>query len=229
MPVINQIPKISLSSSRQESLIQQLNRMVEEAEDFKGDWDSEHSTFLSMYLAKPDQEVKNWPWRGASNLFLPLTRVTIDSLLAQFYDAMLSQRPTVIGTEGGDLESARLLEMFYFDHVWNKVLNLKEIGNDWLFDTLLDGTSAVKVRWDRDETLIRDQQIETTLRTEKTKVPIYDELTEIETVVGTDENIIEKVTSQRLDRPAVDITDMSRIFVSPSSGLGLQWPDCPWY
>jgi len=230
MPVNNQIPKISLSQSRQEDLIQQLTRMIEQAEDFKGDWDSEHSTFMSMYLAKPDQEVKNWPWRGASNLFLPLTRVTIDSLLAQFYDAMLAQRPTVVGTEGTDVESAKLLEMFYFDHVWTKILNLKEIGNDWLFDTLLDGTSAVKVRWDRDETLIRDQRVETSLRMKKEKFEILEgEEVEVETVAGFDEKVVEEVTSQRLDRPAVDITDMGRLFVAPSSGLGLQWPECPWY
>ena len=231
MPIKNSIPKISLSQSRQEELIQKLSRMIEEAEDFKGEWDSEHSTFMSMYLAKPDQEVKNWPRRGASNLFLPLTRVTIDSLLAQFYDAMLAQKPTVVGTEGTDLESAKMLEMFYFEHVWTKILNLKEIGNDWLFDTLLDGTSAVKVRWDRDETLIRDQRVETSLRTATDKVSVLgeEEMTDVERVVGIDEHIIEEVTSQKLDRPAVDITDMGRIFVAPSSGLGLQWPDCPWY
>ena len=48
MPVKNKIPKISLSGSRQEDLIQKLNRMVEQAEEFKGEWDSEHSTFMSM-------------------------------------------------------------------------------------------------------------------------------------------------------------------------------------
>ena len=230
MPVKNQIPKISLSSSRQEELIQKLNRMIEEAEEFKGEWDSEHSTFMSMYLAKPDQEVKNWPWRGASNLFLPLTRVTIDSLLAQFYDAMLSQTPTVVGTEGTDLESAKMLEMFYFEHVWTKLLNLKEIGNDWLFDTLLDGTSAVKVRWNRDETLVRDQNVVMDVRTEKQVTTMFDgQDVEYQKVVGFDERIVEDITAQRVDRPAVDITDMSRIFVAPSSGLGMQWPECPWY
>jgi hypothetical protein len=230
MPVKNQIPKISLSSSYQEELIQKLNRMVEQAEEFKGEWDSEHSTFMSMYLAKPDQEVKNWPWRGASNLFLPLTRVTIDSLLAQFYDAMLAQTPTVVGTEGTDIESAKMLEMFYFEHVWTKILNLKEIGNDWLFDTLLDGTSAVKVRWNRDETLVRDQNVEPVFRTkmESTVLPNGEEA-EVERITGIDEHIVEDITAQRLDRPAVDITDMSRIFVAPSSGLGMQWPECPWY
>ena len=229
MPVNNQIPKISLSQSRQEDLIQQLTRMIEQAEEFKGEWDSEHSTFMSMYLAKPDQEVKNWPWRGASNLFLPLTRVTIDSLLAQFYDAMLAQRPTVVGTEGTDVESAKMLEMFYFDHVWTKILNLKEIGNDWLFDTLLDGTSAVKVRWNRDETLVRDQRIENEVRYETDTVEAFGRTITSEVPVGIDQRITEEVTSQKVDRPAVDITDMGRIFVAPSSGLGLQWPECPWY
>ena len=229
MPVTNQIPKISLSQSRQEDLIQQLTRMIEQAEEFKGEWDSEHSTFMSMYLAKPDQEVKNWPWRGASNLFLPLTRVTIDSLLAQFYDAMLAQRPTVVGTEGTDLESAKMLEMFYFEHVWTKILNLKEIGNDWLFDTLLDGTSAVKVRWDRDETLIRDQRVESEVQYKSDRIDFMGETIESEYAVGVEQKIVEEITSQRVDRPAVDITDMGRIFVVPSSGLGLQWPECPWY
>ena len=229
MPVTNQIPKISLSQSRQEDLIQQLTRMIEQAEEFKGEWDSEHSTFMSMYLAKPDQEVKNWPWRGASNLFLPLTRVTIDSLLAQFYDAMLAQRPTVVGTEGTDLESAKMLEMFYFEHVWTKILNLKEIGNDWLFDTLLDGTSAVKVRWDRDETLIRDQRVESEVQYKSDRIDFMGETIESEYAVGVEQKIVEEITSQRVDRPAVDITDMGRIFVAPSSGLGLQWPECPWY
>ena len=177
--------------------------MIEQAEDFKGEWDSEHSTFMNMYLAKPDQEVKNWPWRGASNLFLPLARVTIDSLLAQFYDAMLAQKPTVVGTEGSDLESAKMLDMFYFEHVWTKLLSLQQIGNDWLFDTLIDGTSAVKVRWDRDETLVRDQTVQSSLRIKKETVePFKGEKTTIEIIDGIDEKIVEEVSSQRVDRPA---------------------------
>jgi len=230
MPVKNLIPKITLSSSYiEDTLIPKLIRMVDQGEQMKGNWEQLHNDYWKMYLSIPDQEVKTFPWSRASNLFLPLTRITQDALMAQFFDAMLSSKPKVVGTEQGDLESARQLSMFYFDYVWEKILNLKEIGNDWLFDTLLDGTSAIKVRWDRSMQLIREQSVESRITTETITEEVLGEKVQAEIPSGVEQRIVEDLMAEPLNRPSIDHTDLSRVYVAPGTGMSLQYPECPWY
>ena len=149
--------------------------------------------------------------------------------MAQFFDAMLSSKPKVVGTEQGDLESARQLSMFYFDYVWEKILNLKRVGNDWLFDTLLDGTSAIKVRWDRSMQLVREQSVESKVITETISEDIMGEKVSTNIPVGVEQRIVEELVAEPLNRPSIDHTDLSRIYVAPGTGMSLQYPECPWY
>lgn len=229
MAVKNQIPKIKLSSSKLETLIQRLERMINEAVEAKSDWEQLHDKYMRMYLAKPASDVRSFPWRGASNLFLPLARVTMDAIQAQFYDAMFSTKPKVIGNEMGDLEAAKKLSRFYFDHVFEKILNLKQIANDSLFDTLLDGTSAMKIRWNRELQLFREQTVVASPITKRDKVTFLGEEIVSEVTVGQESKIVENVLAKRIDRPVIEMSDMARIYVAPGSKESLQWPLCPWY
>ena len=171
-------------------------------------------------------------WTGNSNLVLPVGRVIQDGVLSQLHDAMLSNAPTmkVVGVEGGDLNAAEDLSLFYNDYVWKRVIPITTLGNDWNFLIALDGTACARARWDRSTYLKRDVQARIEPKTERvtTEVegmpPIVDEL-----ITGYAEFFEEVVTEERWNRAQVDIVDMGNLFMSPATKNSLEWPDCPWY
>ena len=222
------IEKITLSSDQEQELVNKLKTMVEDAEEYKSNYDEWHRDNMRMFLAVPDQEVKEFPWDRASNLFIPLVRVVMEGLLSQIHDAMLATKPRAIGFEGGDVQNAKLLSQFYFDYLWQQVLNLAEVGNDWLFHTLLDGTGVVKARWGRDLSVQRS--VETVRKPIVEKVPTgIDDDVEGVIPIDFDLEINEVVSAQHKERPYIDPVNGARLFVAPGTKTGLQYPDCHWY
>lgn len=232
MATRNEIPRIKLSEDEAERLRKRLIEMVLEAEDFHSEWAQLHDSYLRSYLTMPEFRVKNDPWPGASNVFIPLTRVVVDGILAQEYDAMFSNEPfgKVVGFEEQDLRDAELLTRFYFEYVYTKVIPFRELANDFLFDNTVDGTSAVKPRWDRDRYLKRQIVVD--------QIPRFAEVESgdllgvpatVPVLEGVDEVVREDVLIESRDVPRLDITDMVRLFVAPDTGTSLQWPDCRWY
>lgn len=203
--------------------------MTEDAESIHGAWESLHAGYQRLYLATPDEEQKDWPWTNAANIFVPLTRATVDATAAQFFDAMLSGTPKVIGTGPEDQVSAELLTQFYFEYVFSVLLNLKTFGADWNLDVLIDGTGCIKNFWNREFIHERIERIE--------QEPIYStDITEfagqqIQTRIPIDirERILEDRVVTQLDQPSVELVDLTRLKVAPGSGPNLEYPICPWY
>ena len=157
----NRIPEIRLSDDQQLQLSQKLHKMELGAKDYKGNYDELHGEYMDMYLAKSRQEVRTFPWQNANNFYAPVLRSNVDTYGAQIYDAMFAEMPRVVGIEGSDAADAELLSVYYFDVLWNgPILNLRQLSNDWNFDTNLDGTGIVKTRWNRDMHLHRFQELQ---------------------------------------------------------------------
>lgn len=227
--IIRNVPDIPLSEDNFETLANKLDRMIGEGEEYKGRYNELHAEHLRMYKAIPRQRERDFPWLRASNVFLPLVRVVLDSLLSQIHDAILAGKPRLVGFEGGDERVAQRLSRFYFDFVWQRQLNLTELGNDWLFTSLLDGTGTVKNRWSKDLFLSREYDSEILPITQRS--PSFEQGTEIDRriVVDFDTEITEQSRARRDERPIVDVVDMVNLYVAPGSGNSLQWPVCKWY
>lgn len=221
MSAKNQISAITLSEEQQDELVRQLNEMIEEGESYHCTWEILHNQYLRQYLCEPDQAVKSFPWEKASNLRLPLGRVIQDAIQSQLHDAMFANDPAmkVIGMEGGDVANAELLTIFYGDYVWKQLMPLLSWGNNWNFNTLLDGTAGVLPYWTRNANLKRNRVIEI--------VP--------STNGENEERIVEEVTVERNERPDIATLDMTRFYPAPDTGLAcnpgesLQYPNCRWY
>ena len=232
MPVQNRIPKIQLSADEQTRLSRRLDEQIAQATEFKSrEWDSKHEGFWRQYLAQPVNEVKNWPWKNASNLFIPQTQVIIEGILAQEFDAMFGNDPVVkvVGTEETDLETAEILTQYYGEYLYREVIDIKEIGGDLLLDNCVDGTAAAKPRWNRDTTVNRVQSIEEEPVTEKITEEFLGVPIEAERITGIAYRNVESALIETVDEPAIDVSDMSRLYVAPDSGPSLQWPVCRWY
>ena len=148
----NVIPKIELSADEQNRLVEQLIEDAALAEEFKsGNWDTAHDTHWRLYRAEPDFVERNFPWPGSSNLFIPIGQVIIEAFISQVFDAMASNDPpmNVLGMSDAKEEDATALRDYYGNYLYEQVIPFKAIFNDWLLNTCVDGTAAVKPRWSR--------------------------------------------------------------------------------
>ena len=77
--------QIQLSGEAENKLKKELDRMIEEAEEFRGssEWSTLHADFWRMYRADPKQKERTWPWKNASNLYIPLVKTAINTTIAQ--------------------------------------------------------------------------------------------------------------------------------------------------
>ena len=224
------LPEIRISGEREKRLKQRLSLMRKQAMEAKGNWDESHAEYWKMWRAMPRQRVRTFPWKGAYNLYPPLTRVVVEGHRARIHDSMFSGRPRVVPVEGLDMADAALLDAFYFEYVFKEIVNLIRLGSDWNFETLLCGTGAVSTRWVREERL-RRIQIEVPeerirrIRDEVAGVPVPVE--PLREVTGI--RMEERIRWDRTERPLAETVDLTKIFPAPGSGPSFQWPECPWY
>jgi len=220
-----------MSEKDQEALASTLDEWVTECEEFFSVWEEEHSRFLEYYLCVPEYEVKQDPWEGASNLFLPVIRSTIDGLLAQFHDALISNDPfmRVRAVDTPGVDSAKSLTRFYSEYVYKRVIPFKQIINNWLFDTLVYGTGAVKTRVENNTFLRRRMESSTSMKNQTMKGEMFGQKVESDPIQIPVEKFEEKTRVERVHRPVVENTDMFRILVPPDSSSTFQFPGTRYY
>jgi hypothetical protein len=227
----NKIPKINLNDQQQIELVNRLDEMSEMAEQFHGQWSDLHGEYKRLYRSMPEHETRMDPWEGASNFVVPLITTTVNSTAAMVFDAMFAQNPSIEGVGWEDAERAKRLERWYFDMVYNdRVISLREFGNDWNLDDLIDGTSCVKARMNMDQYLHREHRYEHNLQTQNQtmNLPILGNM-QAPQITGMSTSIVEDPMVRRSVHPTIEVCNMERIKVCPGSGPSLQWPECPWY
>ena len=213
-----------------------LDDYIIQAEGVRSGWEPDHDEFLRSYFTKPEFENKTDPWPGASNTYLPLIRVGIDGLQAQFYDSLLSQLPfvSVRGTGDNADQVSEDLSSYYGDYYFTKQMDFRAYGGNFIFDLLLDGTAVGKSRVNRDEVMRRRMQevegkpkrgllgaVSNTLFGSQLPSPTQPG----GQVTGLNEELyIEEKRSVTLEN-----TSLTQIYVPPYAGESLQFPDTPWY
>ena len=229
-------PKISISESDlEEKLIPRLDHMTNLGIEYKGGWDQQHDKHWKYFLQQPESEVKTWPWPNACNFMSPMVTVAVDSLNSLYYDAMLTTRPQLIGHSDLREDETRLLEEFFFDFVWKKQISMELFGDNWNFNTSIDGTSVAGYRWDNDLTVVRTDEVSTDPITERITEPFMGEDMDVEVITGFNSNIEERVRAEKAGRPVIDVLDMGNLYIAPGTKRSmdlegsLQWPNCSWY
>jgi len=226
------IDQIRISEDDQDKLVLRLQEMIGAAEEFHSNWEQLHKIYWQQYFCQPDNEVRTWPWRNASNLFLPLGRVVQDGIMSQLHDSLFANDPIVKvrSAKSKSVHRADILSLFYGQYVFKKIVPIREIGNEWNFNCCTDGTGVVRPRWERLKRIKRD--ITAQLAPVYGETPAMDAMGMVPTqpqIEGLMEVVDEDVKIDVRERPVVDVMDLARLFVAPDTVRGLQYPDCPWY
>ena len=104
---------------------------------------------VRLYEAVPEVETKMSPWEGASNLVVPIIGAMVDTIYPRVYSTVFGVEPTFTLEErlADWAEHAKdvqdLLEIVQEVH-----LNMPKVSQSWFLESILHGTSVVKLVWD---------------------------------------------------------------------------------
>lgn len=139
----------------QEELVR---RLMSHYEQYKSDTSELHdkiSRWHQVYEAHPPS-AKTFPWEGASNLSVPLSRATVDSMQARISKAVFEVDPlwlTKPRTQEG-VGIARKAEA-YLDY-WADTIDVASVLDVMIQGMLIEGVGVIKVDWFREYTQLPD-------------------------------------------------------------------------
>jgi hypothetical protein len=102
---------------------------------------------------RPEEEVKNFPWKKASNVCIPLAKTNTNGIAASMKAAFDQKRPFfhVEGNNESNIPAAEALKKYLNLIVESKFhLNLRSVLGEMLFDLVSFGTQFVSVPWIED-------------------------------------------------------------------------------
>lgn len=105
------------------------------------------------YEATPAEDVREFPWHGASNLVVPIVAIHSDTLLARVMSAVIKTRPLWVIKDLKEQKAApsgmrsSLEEFFQYVGLEPEELDLYRVYHEWFAEAIQLGTSVVKVPW----------------------------------------------------------------------------------
>jgi hypothetical protein len=152
---VNPTP-ISLSEADQTTMASILDAWIEEGLKARYPMEMEWKEDLRTYMAMPKSQEKNFPWKGASNLVIPMKAIVADSIQARLHAAIYDkERVWQADTLDPEfVEDAQLCEEVLDMEARNR-LQLERKTAVWEGEAILHGTSFLKGMWLDDRRLVR--------------------------------------------------------------------------
>lgn len=145
------IPASQYSQKRADDLLWYLIQELRRTMGDRGTLESEWERWEAVYRARPSQSKKDFPFRGASNLVVPIAATDVDTLYSRMMGlifepsglwSITAQRPELI-----DFAAATQEFMEWAQH--NEIQPYRPVGN-WLLETHKLGTGILKQRYVRE-------------------------------------------------------------------------------
>lgn len=238
----NDIQQIVLEngSPAHEILMRRLQNMYDDAIAYHStQWDDKHDLYQRLYLAMPRNAIKTKPFMGASNLFMPMTRVVTHSILYREDDAFFNQEPFIsvraIGKPDAQtsvsqqrLMSSEKLDLYY-QSFYRYVCNLRGVTKIALKENAIDGTAVLHPRWSRDYVMQRIRDVEWKVKYSSDLIDVLGHQDSGTAVKSIDPFWKERLYRRNIEQAVIENGNLSNVYVAPGSGPSLQWPECQWY
>lgn len=139
---------IKLTEGEMERLRDYFEQEFEDASLIHQQLEAEVKESLCLYMAEPAQREKNFPWKGASNLVLPLVAITSDSIIARIVNTVFGVDPfwSIRPLTKDFIDSTRPIQD-YLDWSRKTEFDLYRAVKRWVTETVICGWSFLKGGW----------------------------------------------------------------------------------
>lgn len=142
----------NLDKRRVDQLLEWLVFELRQAKSDRAGLESDWVRYAKLYRARPESEFNDFPFKGASNLKIPVAATDVETTVSELMGIIFGS-PNLWSTEGlrpDWLEFAARLEEF-LEWAQEAELNMYDVLNDWVLELTKLGTGVLKTRYRRDQ------------------------------------------------------------------------------
>jgi hypothetical protein len=144
---------LNLTAAQRRVLAPKLANLVTDLEDTYAPLFGDIRRWWEWYEAKPRMKVKDFPFRGASNIVVPLSQIMVDALVNRTMAALFGVgRRIWMGYTENDIEE-KLVNNVVRHLNWaanNNDFNFRLVGYDWILEAAAIGSSVLGLNWRED-------------------------------------------------------------------------------
>jgi hypothetical protein len=143
LPVVD----IEMSEAQEDSLKQQLRDQLGPALETHEQREQKYARFKRLYKARPEHEVKNFPWPNCSNVVIPIVAISVDSIVARLMKAVLGS-PNLVEAKilEGSIEGLEKDVRDWADLFFGKS-GARDTCRTMFHDMAVDGDAFIKCTW----------------------------------------------------------------------------------
>lgn len=142
--------EVEMSEQELDEVINWIDEEIRRAESDRSDYDEKIIKWRDLYDAEPEQEVKDFPWEGASNIVIPIVATAVDAVLARMVNAVFgAKRLWLVKPKAPQWHDLGEPVTKFLDYVQDKVLKFYRTFRKFVLSTLKIGTGVVKIVWEK--------------------------------------------------------------------------------
>ncbi len=170
-PAPSELKHLPLSPMQEDDLINFLAVELDRAEADRRAYVEKLKEEIRLYEAVPVDAAKTWPWPDASNLVVPIIGSMVDTIFPRIYSTLFGVTPVITFEEKDPDFSDNVKEFqFYFDIIQKEELKLQRTSQDWFLESIIHGTSVVKLVWDKHTRTVKGYNEKGEITKQKEKV-----------------------------------------------------------
>lgn len=156
------ITHIDLTEEQDKRLADYLAREIEEAITATRALDEKRKTWERLYEGKPLTEAKNFPWKDASNVEVPLIGMDVDAIVARLMEALFGVDPNFWKVRGLSAEAEGIEDdlQAFLNALTSQEIELEGVMTPLLIASSKKGNGYLKVPWIERKGRIRDKVVE---------------------------------------------------------------------
>lgn len=152
---VEELPHLDLTPEQETRLIDYLSYELDTAESERQGFIDKLVEEIEAYEA-PARPTKNFPWRGAANMTVPIIGSSVDTTFPRLHSTVFGSS-TYISIEewpAGLADHAKAWQDM-LQWIMENELDIERVADSWIMEGVIHGTSVLKVTWERLEEVTR--------------------------------------------------------------------------
>lgn len=142
------IKLLNLSADKQKKIVDWLSDEIGSVLKSRGDLEAQWILWNKQFEAKPDSDVKNFPFERASNIVAPVQSTIVNTFVAREYNTLFGVRPLwTVRAQSKQWTDHALPTQQLLEFSQRRELKFPVNCIEWLYDIANMGTGFIKLPW----------------------------------------------------------------------------------